>query len=107
MEYKYLDFEFDQGRLNRSHEVAVVTIDSGGEQLPDNHYMAFGGSPQLHYCHTQPHIGCDCPDFEWGGETRLCKHLIAALRHEGDEVLKHIVDHANNNTLGVRGKQEQ
>ena len=104
MEYNYMEFMFDTGRLDRSYDIAVVSIDSDGNTLPDNHYMAFGGSSKLHYCHTQPHIGCDCPDFEWGGETRLCKHLLAALRHEEDEVLKHIIKDGNNNTLGVRSK---
>ena len=104
MKYRYLEFEFDQGRLDRSHDIAIVNIDIDGVTLPDNHYMAFGGSSKPHYCHTQPHIECDCPDSEWGGETRLCKHLIAALREERDEVLKHIISNENNNPLGVRGK---
>lgn len=103
MEYRYLEFEFDKGRLERSKDVAIIEVDGDGHPLPDYHYAAFGGSPQLHYCHTKPHFSCDCPDFEWGNETRLCKHLIAALVYERDEVFGNIINE-NRDPLGVRGK---
>jgi len=85
-DYGYMEFRFDQGRLDRSKEITIVSVDIDGNQLPPKHYMAFG-SKTHHYCHTDPHLECDCNDFAWGGNERMCKHLIAALRYEEDPLM--------------------
>lgn len=86
MDLKYLEFRYDEGRLQRSYDIVILTIDADGEQLPDKHYLAMGGSSKAHYCCTEPYLDCDCDDFAWGTD-RLCKHLIAALRYDKDEVI--------------------
>lgn len=83
---KYMEFRYDEGRLQRSHDIVILSIDTDGEELPERHYVAIGGSPNPHYCHTKPYIDCDCNDYAWGTD-RLCKHLIAALRYEGDALI--------------------
>lgn len=83
--YRYLEFRFDQGRLDRSNDVTIVSVDEEGRILGDGEYLAIGRS--LHYLTTRPFLDCDCNDFAWGPD-RLCKHLIAALRSEEDEVLE-------------------
>jgi predicted kinase len=77
---KYMEFRYDEGRLQRSRDVIILSIDTDGEEMPEGHYLAISGS-QPHYCITLPYMDCDCNDFAWGTD-RLCKHLIAALRYE-------------------------
>jgi hypothetical protein len=89
-DYGWMEFRFDQGRLDRSREIAVVGVDIDGNPLPEKHYMAFG-SNNHHYCHTDDGVECDCNDFAWGGNERLCKHLIATLLHEGDLLMAMLV----------------
>ena len=86
MELKYMEFRYDPGRLERSRDIVILSIDTDGEELPEGHYLAIGGSPQPHYASTKPYLDCDCNDFAWGTD-RLCKHLIAALRYEKDSVI--------------------
>jgi hypothetical protein len=84
-EHSYLEFRFDDKRLNRALDLIVETMDYEGQDLPPGHYMVTGGR-QPHFCHTSPHIECDCQDFVWG-DHRLCKHLIAALLAEKDPLI--------------------
>lgn len=81
-----MEFTFDHGRLERSKDLVVLNIDTEGRHLEPHHYFVFGGSPSGHYCHTKPHVDCDCHDFAWGND-RLCKHLIAALSCEKDPII--------------------
>jgi len=81
-----LEFRFDEGRLQRSYDIVILSVDVNGEALPDRHYLALGGSSASHYCQTKPYADCDCSDFAWGTD-RLCKHLIAALRYEKDSLI--------------------
>ena len=90
-DYGYMEFRFDQGRLDLSKEITIVSVDIEGQPLPESHYMAFG-SKVHHYCFTKPHLECDCNDFVWGGEVRLCKHLIAALVKEEDVLMAILTD---------------
>lgn len=86
MELKYMEFRYDSGRLERSRDIVILSVDTDGEQMPEGHYLAIGGSPQPHYVSTKPYLDCDCNDHAWGTD-RLCKHLIAALRYEKDALI--------------------
>lgn len=88
-QYRYMEFRFDQGRLDRAQDIVVVSVDEGLQHLPEHHYMAVGGESH-HYLHTKPHLDCDCRDFSVGFD-RLCKHLIAALQYEKDPVFMQAV----------------
>lgn len=88
-QYKYMEFVFDDGRLQRSRDIVILGIDIDGNTLPNGHYMAIGGSSTQRYCSTNP-VSCDCPDFEWG-DHRLCKHIIAALLFEKDILMLSLI----------------
>lgn len=86
MNYSYMEFKFDQGRVDRARKLQVVSVDAELEVLPDFHYMVVGiAKESVHYCHTKPHIDCDCEDFALGHD-RLCKHLLAALLFEKEPI---------------------
>lgn len=86
MDLKFMEFRYDEGRLQRSYDIVILSVDTDGEELPEGHYLAIGGSPTPHYCQTKPYVDCDCHDFAWGTD-RLCKHLIAALRYEKEPLI--------------------
>ena len=89
--FKYMEFTFDDGRYERSKEIVCLPIDEEGHALPEKHYMAFGSdAATVHYLKTVDGFDCDCHDFAWGND-RLCKHILAALEHEGDELLAAIL----------------
>lgn len=68
-------------------KVKVFDVDENGDKLPEFHYMAISSKDSPYYLHTNPHLSCDCPDFEIRGE--VCKHLLRALIVEGDpQVMK-------------------
>lgn len=100
-DYRYLEYRFDADRVERAKELQVLTQDADGVLLADHHYMVAGGN-EPHYVMTKPHPDCDCHDFSWGHD-RLCKHLIAALYHEGDQHISYIVD--AHNKAGVLTKR--
>lgn len=86
MNYAYMEFRFDQGRVDRAKKLVAVSIDASLEPLPDNHYMVVGiAKESVHYCMTKPHLDCDCEDFAVGHD-RLCKHLIASLLFEQEPI---------------------
>jgi len=84
-EHSYLEFRFDDKRVEKALGLSVHLVDYEGVELPEGHYMVIGGK-QPHFCHTSPHLDCDCQDFVWGND-RLCKHLIAALLLEKDPLI--------------------
>lgn len=86
MNYKYMEFSFDQGRVDRAKYLQVVSVDAELQHLPEFHYMVVGIKKEsVHYCHTKPHLDCDCEDFALGHD-RLCKHLLAALLFEKEPI---------------------
>jgi len=99
-DYGYLEYRFDRDRVERSKELTVMDIDAEGVELPERHYMVVGGN-QPHYVVTKPHPDCDCHDFSWGHD-RLCKHLIAALYHEGDNHISNIVDNVTSGDTSIK-----
>lgn len=86
--YRYMDFWFDDGRLKRSEDIKIISLSDGGRILDERYYLAL--SDNHHYVTIHPHLDCDCDDFAWGPD-RLCKHLIAALRFEGDKLLEQVI----------------
>ena len=40
---QYMEFKYDQGRLERSRDIVILGIDTNGEELPERHYIAIGG----------------------------------------------------------------
>jgi hypothetical protein len=84
-EHSYLEFRFDDKRIERALALEVYSVDYEGQELPKGHYMVAGGS-QPHFCVTVSGVDCDCQDFIWG-DNRLCKHLIAALIQEKDPLI--------------------
>ena len=85
--YSYMEFRFDQGRVERAKRLVVVSVDAELRPLPDSHYMVVGTEKEsVHYCMTKPHLDCDCEDFAMGHD-RLCKHLIATLLFEQEPIL--------------------
>ncbi|HEU4699411.1 MAG TPA: SWIM zinc finger family protein [Gemmatimonadales bacterium] len=78
-----IDFEaaggVDLARLERSLELGV-------ERVGDGRFRVTGGA-QEHWVdlYTTAHPRCDCGDHLW--REQVCKHILAALLREGNEVV--------------------
>ena len=78
-----IDFEraggIDLDRLERS-----LTLQ--GEQIGEGRYRVVGGAHE-HWVdlYTASHPRCDCGDHLW--RERICKHILAALLREGNELV--------------------
>jgi hypothetical protein len=92
----FYEFRTSVERMARSEEVEIYPHDETGADLPEHHFMCIPSAaskrrkdrpPMPRYCHTEPFLLCDCPDFEWNEDT-LCKHLVAALMLEEHPLMK-------------------
>jgi hypothetical protein len=78
-----IDFEaaggVDLDRLERSLELVV-------DRVGDGRFRVSGGT-QDHWVdlYTTAHPRCDCGDHLW--RERVCKHILAALLREGNELV--------------------
>ena len=66
-------------RVQRSLDLAAVELQS----TPGSFVVTSAVSGTVRYVQLRPDFNCDCPDALY--RNQICKHLIAALRADGDE----------------------